>query len=178
MSTSFQPSTQYSNSTAEEATIAYSSRRKSGSLHLPLSTNPALRGTHSTTLSHTLSSPQTTSDMTKKAIERRMLCSPLLGPRDSGNIIASTSSPKSRKIKRKEKKAQFTSSPQVLHHNMIPSSVDSSSSSRIVESYLNTLPTHPNNSSSPFLSASNYLPSLHSHSPLFRSSATVNSNFE
>lgn len=176
MASSFQPQTQYSNSTAEEATIAYSSRRKSGSLHLPLSTNPALRGTHSTTISHTLSSPQTTSDMTKKAIERRMLCSPLLGPRDSSNIVASAS-PKSRKVKRKEKKAQFTSSPQVLNHNMMPSSVDSSSS-RIVESYLSALPPHPNNSSSPFLSASNYLPSLHSHSPLFRSSATVHSNFE
>lgn len=160
---SFQAQDHYSSTTTtEENSLTY--RRKSStssSINLPLSTNPALRG--STSQSYTLSSPQTTSDMTKKAIERRMLQSPLMGP-------VLNPSPKSRKVKRKEKKSQ--SSPQVI--GMIPSSVDSSSS-RIVESYL-TSGLAPITSSSPYLSAQHaYLPSL--HSPLFRSTA-ITSNLE
>lgn len=58
----------------------------------------ALRGSRSS-LSHTLSSSNITST-TKRAIEKRMLKSPIFGP--SFVEVA----PKSRKVKRKEKKAQ------------------------------------------------------------------------
>lgn len=108
---SSQQTAQYFSATADEAAAGYNGRRSSagGTLYLPVP-GAVLRGTRiGSSLSHTLSSPHTTGSTTKRAIERRMLTSPVFGPA----IVGAASTPKSRKVKRKEKKTQSSTSMRV-----------------------------------------------------------------
>lgn len=79
----------------------------------PLSLSVAatiLRGSGATSsLSHTLSSPHTVTT-TRRAIERRMLTSPVFGP---SSPVAHVASPKSHKARRKERKTTSSTSERV-----------------------------------------------------------------
>lgn len=178
----FSPTSQYFSATSEEASVAYSSRRKAGvagsnSLYLPLAAHKGLKGSTSS-LSHTLSSPHTSnSAATRRAIERRMLQSPLFGPVQTSPSLLEDASPKSRKVQRKEKRL---SGVYVSAHQEIAAT--STSPDKTAETFVNTaVPPPPpsfQSSSSPFLSAAqhSYTPSL--HSPLFRSSPITSTSLE
>lgn len=100
-------------------------------LFLP-STSSILRRSGSTSLSHTLSSPQTLTT-TRRSIERRMLTSPVFGPASNQPLVAGPP-PKSHKAKRKEKRKTTSStmervmSPKAFLNLQLPSTVATPSS--------------------------------------------------
>lgn len=88
---------------------AFRSSSSATNPHLASSADPRHRSLAASSLSHTLSSPHNIST-TRRAIERRMLTSPVFGPSISSAVAtAPSSNPKSHKARRKEKKKSSSS---------------------------------------------------------------------